>query len=103
MRTLHHKAKRYEVQQYNHRDVAWKPVKHTDDPELALKTINEQVKRGYYMRVVDRFTRAVTEAKPKVPKYDCEYCNDSGEIISDTCDHEGEHVQHVYPCIECKL
>lgn len=32
----------------------------------------------------------------------CEMCNGTEEIIRDSCDHNGEHVQTVWPC-ECTL
>lgn len=31
----------------------------------------------------------------------CPYCLDTKEIIQDSCDHNGEHVQEIYPCPEC--
>jgi len=35
--------------------------------------------------------------------YKCEDCADTGEIIYDTCDYKGEHVQNILLCTCTKL
>lgn len=34
--------------------------------------------------------------------FKCEDCQDTQELIHDSCDHLGEHVQSIMPC-ECTL
>lgn len=35
-------------------------------------------------------------------QFKCEDCHDTKELIIDSCDHNGEHRQEIFPC-ECTL
>lgn len=100
---LHHRSKQFEIQQYDHRNLAWYPVAHTTTADKAVERLRYGVQKGYYTRIVDRLTGGTVEAgKPLVPRYECTKCADTKECIIDSADHNGEHRQDVYPC-ECTL